>query len=114
MSQTALIVAQDGVSQLRHFLVAASRRWAWSMVLKSRHGAAGVRLLDLLIESVLIEVVPVDFAQAKFACRASADCGKGPRPAGLNYGDCFVYALAHELGNSGQRGEKISGKRSWL
>ena len=68
------------------------------MVLKSSHETNGVRSLDLLIESVVIEVVPVDFAQAKFACRAFADCGKGPRPAGLNYGDCFVYALAHQLG----------------
>ena len=68
------------------------------MVLKSRHGADRVRLLDLLIESVVIEIVAVDFAQAKIGCRAFADIGKGPRPAGLNYGDCFVNALVHQLG----------------
>ena len=79
------------------------------MVLKSRHGADGVRLLDLLIESVVIEVVAVDFAQAKIGCRAFADFGKGPRPAGLNYGDCFVYALAHQLGEQQlTRGENFT------
>ena len=68
MSRQPLVVAQYGLSQSRHFRVAASRRWAWwSMVLESLHGADGVRLLALLIESVVIRVVAVDFAQAKIA-----------------------------------------------
>ena len=79
------------------------------MVLKSLHGADGVRLLALLIESAGIEVVAVDFAQAKIACRVFAEFGKGPRPAGLNYGDCFVYALAHQLGEQQlTRGENFT------
>ena len=57
-----------------------------------------MRLLDLLIESAGIEVVAVDFAQAKIARRAFAHFGKGCHPAGLNYGDCFAYALARQLG----------------
>ena len=69
-----------------------------SIVLESRHGADGVRLLDVLIESASIEVVAVDFAQAKIARRAFAHFGKGRHPAGLNYGDCFAYALARQLG----------------
>lgn len=69
-----------------------------SMVLESRHGAEGVRLLDLLIESAAVEVVPVDLAQARIARQAFADFGKGRHPAGLNYGDCFVYALVRQLG----------------
>ena len=36
-----------------------------SIVLESRHGADGVQLLDLLIESAGIEVVAVDFAQSQ-------------------------------------------------
>ena len=69
-----------------------------SIVLESRQGADGVRLLDLLIESAGIEVVAVDFAQAKIARRAFANLGKGRHPAGLNYGDCFAYALASQFG----------------
>ncbi len=69
-----------------------------SMVLEARHGADGVRLLDLLIDSAGIEVVAVDAAQAKIAREAFARFGKGRHPAGLNYGDCFTYALARQLG----------------
>ena len=68
-----------------------------SMVVEARHGADGVRLLDILIESAGIEVVAVDFAQARIARQAFAEFGKGRHPAGLNYGDCFAYALAHQL-----------------
>lgn len=69
-----------------------------SMVLESRHGAEGVRLLDLLLESAGVEVVPVDLAQARIARQAFADFGKGRHTAALNYGDCFSYALARQLG----------------
>ncbi len=69
-----------------------------SMVLQSRFGAEGIQRLDMLIESAGIEVVAVDLVQAKVARRAFVDFGKGRHPAGLNYGDCFAYALARRLG----------------
>ena len=40
----------------------------------------------------------VDPAQASIARRAFVDFGKGRHPAALNYGDCFAYALARQLG----------------
>lgn len=40
------------------------------------------------------EVVAVDAAQAGLARDAFLRFGKGRHPAGLNYGDCFSYALA--------------------
>ena len=69
-----------------------------SMVVESRWGAEGVRYLDRLIETAGIEVVPVDLAQARIARQAFSDFGKGRHPAALNYGDCFVYALARQTG----------------
>ena len=69
-----------------------------SMVLEARYGADGVQRLDMLIESAGIQVVEVDLVQARVARRAFADFGKGRHPAGLNYGDCFAYALARRLG----------------
>ena len=69
-----------------------------SIILESRHGADGVRALDRLLESADIRVVAVDVAQARIARQAFADFGKGRHPAGLNYGDCFAYALARHLG----------------
>ncbi len=69
-----------------------------SIVLESRHGAEGVRALDRLLEAAGVEVVAVDVAQSRIARQAFADFGKGRHPAGLNYGDCFAYALARHLG----------------
>ena len=69
-----------------------------SMVLQSRYGAEGIQRLDMLLESARVEVIAVDPAQARIARRAFVDFGKGRHPAGLNYGDCFAYALARQLG----------------
>lgn len=71
-----------------------------SVVLDVRFGADAVRELDLLIECAAIDVVPVDTEQARVARRAFALYGKGRHRAGLNFGDCFAYALASVLGDS--------------
>src|SRR5689334_9956726 len=65
-----------------------------SMVIESRLGAEGLYDLDLFIERAGIEVIPVDREQAYVARRAFSRFGKGRHAAGLNYGDCFSYALA--------------------
>lgn len=65
-----------------------------SMILESRHGAEGVRSLDRLLAAATIEIVAVDIAQASAAREAFRQFGKGRHPAGLNFGDCFAYALA--------------------
>jgi ribonuclease VapC len=41
-----------------------------------------------------VVVVPVSLTQAKLALEAFRNFGKGRHPAGLNFGDCFSYALA--------------------
>jgi len=65
-----------------------------SIVIESRKGEAGGRELDLLIYRAAIEIVAVDQEQAELARIAWRRFGKGRHPAGLNYGDCFAYALA--------------------
>ena len=69
-----------------------------SMVVESRYGPEGVRDLDLFLNRADIELVPVDSDQAYLARQAFRQYGKGRHPAGLNYGDCFSYALAKSLG----------------
>jgi len=69
-----------------------------SMVIETRAGAEGLRDLDLFVDRARIEIVPVDVEQGKAARRAFSRFGKGRHPAGLNYGDCFAYALASHLG----------------
>ena len=78
----------------RRLLSAASLVEA-SIVLASRFGHEGVRALDRLLEVAGVEVVAVDRAQALVAREAHHNYGKGRHPAGLNYGDCFAYALSH-------------------
>jgi ribonuclease VapC len=44
-----------------------------------------------------IDIVPVTAEQATIAREAYRDFGKGNgHPAGLNFGDCFAYALAKD------------------
>lgn len=40
---------------------------------------------------------PVTLEQGSFARQAFLDFGKGRHKAGLNFGDCFAYALAKAL-----------------
>ena len=68
-----------------------------SMIIESRYGPDGIRDLDLLIAKARIELVPVDAEQAHIARTAFRDYGKRRHAAGLNYGDCFAYALAKTL-----------------
>ena len=65
-----------------------------SMIIESRYGSDGVRDLDLLIAKALIALEAVDVEQAHLARQAFRQYGKGRHPAGLNFGDCFSYALA--------------------
>jgi ribonuclease VapC len=54
--------------------------------------------LDRWLAERMVEVVPVDLQMAQVAADAFARFGKGRHAAGLNYGDCFAYALARSLG----------------
>ncbi len=57
------------------------------------------RLLDHVIRDAGIAIVSLDEAQARLAREAYRDFGKGSgHPAGLNFGDCFAYALAKAAG----------------
>jgi len=48
-----------------------------------------------------IELVPVDVEQARIAREAYSRYGRGTgHAAGLNFGDCFAYALARRSGES--------------
>jgi len=71
-----------------------------SIVLATRRGPDAARLLDTLVERAGIEVVGVDLEQGALARRAFARYGKGRHSAGLNFADCFAYALAQALGDS--------------
>jgi ribonuclease VapC len=49
-----------------------------------------------LIDELDLETVAVTSASARRIAEAYGQWGKGVHPAGLNFGDCFAYALAKE------------------
>lgn len=75
-------------------LISAGNFVEVSIVVEAKAGAEGVRELDHFLEVAGIEVVDVDRRQALEARRAFGLYGKGRHQAGLNFGDCFAYALA--------------------
>ena len=69
-----------------------------AIVIENRRGSDGVKALNLLMDKILIEIIPVTVEHATIACQAYHNFGKGRHPAKLNFGDCFSYATA-KLGN---------------
>ncbi len=55
------------------------------------------RRFDNLIRDAQVSVEPVTPRQAEIARQAYRDFGQGRHRAGLNFGDCFAYALAKEM-----------------
>ena len=79
-------------------LLSAASLLEASIIIESRLGPEGARDLDLFVYRAEIEIVPVDREQVEIARTAWRKYGKGRHPAGLNYGDCFSYALAKATG----------------
>ena len=79
-------------------LISAASILETSIVVESRFGEAGGREFDLLLYKAQIEIVAVTPEQTDIARHAYRTYGKGRHPAGLNFGDCFVYALSKMSG----------------
>jgi ribonuclease VapC len=69
-----------------------------SIVVESQFAAEVLRQCDALFRRVGIVIEPVTVEHAHLARQAFHDFGKGRHPAGLNFGDCFAYALAKHTG----------------
>jgi ribonuclease VapC len=69
-----------------------------AIVVEQRFGEPGGRELDLWLHRAGVDLVSVDAEQADVARSAYRRFGKGRNRAGLNYGDCFAYALAKVSG----------------
>jgi len=69
-----------------------------SVIAEKNGGDGGVRQLDAFLRTAGIAIEPVSEEQAMAARQAYSDFGKGRHAAGLNFGDCFSYALAKVSG----------------
>ncbi len=67
-----------------------------AMVATVRSGNDGYREFSRFIDELRIEIVPADRQLVEGAFEGWRRYGKGRHPAGLNYGDCFSYALAKQ------------------
>jgi len=67
-----------------------------SILVQRQLGSEGSRQMDFLLRTAGIQIEPVSVEQAEIARQAYLDYGKGRHPAGLNFGDCFSYALAKD------------------
>jgi ribonuclease VapC len=77
-------------------LLSAANFLEASILVESRRGIAKRDLFDTFVAESGIRLQPVTRAQAVIARDAYRRFGKGNHPAGLNFGDCFAYALAKE------------------
>lgn len=85
--------ALSAASELR---MAAPTWLETALVATARCVGDGYLELVGFLDFVGVEVVPVDMALAQIAYDGWTRYGKGRHPAGLNYGDCFSYALAKQ------------------
>jgi ribonuclease VapC len=79
-------------------LISAATVVEAGLVIESRYGSVGGRELDLLIAKAGLSIEAVTPEQADVAREAWRRYGKGRHSAGLNFGDCFSYALAKVTG----------------
>lgn len=76
-------------------LMSASSYLEAGIVMANDKSPRGVERLNLLIEKASIDIVPTSESDAVAGIAAHIRYGRGSgQKAKLNFGDCFVYALA--------------------
>jgi ribonuclease VapC len=76
-------------------LTSASSYLETAIVMINRSGPDAPEKVDRLLADLSIDIFPFTQDQAVLAITAYGRYGRGSgHPAGLNFGDCFTYALA--------------------
>ena len=107
---SALIAILYGEPEARNFVeriraadvcrISVANHVELSMVVESQLGPNGTRQADAFLRRAGVVVEPVTIEQGDLARQAFLDFGKGRHKAGLNFGDCFAYALARATGEA--------------
>jgi len=90
----------DAIIQAETRSISAANSLETGIVLEARRGESAGREFDLFLRQAKVDVLPVDAEQVEIARLAWRQYGKGRRPAALNFGDCFAYALAKISGEA--------------
>jgi ribonuclease VapC len=89
------LVYAQAIDEARTLRLSAGSYVECSIVLERCRNPVLSASLDDFIEESEIAIEPVTVEQARVARQAYRDFGKGSgHKAGLNFGDCFSYALA--------------------
>ena len=76
-------------------VMSAATRVELAAVLSRRLAPAVARRAERILDRAQVEIADFDARQAEIAADAYRLFGRGSgHPAGLNFGDCFSYALA--------------------
>jgi ribonuclease VapC len=103
----ALLIGESAGGQVAHamedsdrLLISAATLVELGIVLEARLGPVGNAVMERFIRASHLEVIEVNEENAHAAIDGWRRFGKGRHPAGLNFGDTFVYALATGTGAS--------------
>lgn len=101
----AIVRREVGADQLVESLATASRRLMptptyveLGIVLETKLGPAATGAGSRFVRDAEIELTDLNSSMAERALEGWRRFGKGRHKAALNFGDCFVYGLASELG----------------
>ena len=102
----AILRAEDDAAAMAYAIeeaavrrISAANYLETAVVIDSSRDPIASRRFDELVEAADLSVEPVTREQARVAREAYRDFGKGSgHKAGLNFGDCFAYALAKSAG----------------
>jgi ribonuclease VapC len=104
----AILRAEDDASTMAHAIqraeirrISAANYLEAAVVIDASRDPVASRRFDELIEAAELRVEQVTHEQARIARDAYRDFGRGSgHQAGLNFGDCFAYALAKSTGET--------------
>jgi ribonuclease VapC len=102
----AILRAEDDASEMAQAIerargrrISAANYPEAAVVIDGSRDPVASRRFDELVDAAELRVEPVTGEQAQIAREAYRDFGQGSRhQAGLNFGDCFAYALAKATG----------------
>ncbi len=96
----AILLDEPEARPLSLALEADLKRWMSAAtfvelgIAASVRGRGGLADVERLMAEAGIEIIPVTAEHARLALQGYERFGKGRHAAGLNFGDCFSYALA--------------------
>ena len=89
------------IERAQHRRISAANWMETAVVIDGSRDPVASRRFDELVQIAELQVEPVTHDQARIARDAYRDFGKGSgHKAGLNFGDCFAYALAKSTGET--------------